>query len=108
MSNSFTDYISRVGTLTKEKLRLQLDKQDHEASADLIIAHMTDMEKEYMEKNTELRQMIIDLLVLSYDHPDVSFHFTLNLRFLNNYRYGHINVSTFYDPYQAHTSGGPI
>ena len=24
------------------------------------------------------------------------------------YRYGHINVSTFYDPYQAHTSGGPI
>ena len=85
MSNSFTDYISRVGTLTKEKLRLQLDKQDHEASADLIIGHMTDMEKEYMEKNTELRQMIIDLLVLSYDHPDVSFDFTLNLRFLNNY-----------------------
>ena len=81
MSNSFTDYISRVGTLTKEKLRLQLDKQDHEASADLIIGHMTDMEKEYMEKNTELRQMIIDLLVLSYDHPDVSF----DLRFLNNY-----------------------
>ena len=81
MSNSFTDYISRVGTLTKEKLRLQLDKQDHEASADLIIGHMTDMEKEYMNKNTELRQMIIDLLVLSYDHPDVSF----DLRFLNNY-----------------------
>ena len=81
MSNSFTDYISRVGTLTKEKLRLQLDKQDHEASADLIIGHMTDMEKEYMEKNTELRQMIIDLLVLSYDHPDVSF----DLRFINNY-----------------------
>ena len=79
MSNSFTDYISRVGTLTKEKLRLQLDKQDHEASADLIIGHMTDMEKEYMNKNGELRQMIIDLLVLSYDHPDVSFHFTLNL-----------------------------
>ena len=52
MSNSFTDYISRVGTLTKEKLRLQLDKQDHEASADLIIGHMTDMEKEYMNKNT--------------------------------------------------------
>ena len=73
MSNSFTDYISRVGTLTKEKLRLQLDKQDHEASADLIIGHMTDMEKEYMNKNAELRQMIIDLLVLSYDHPDVSF-----------------------------------
>ena len=81
MSNSFTDYISRVGTLTKEKLRLQLDKQDHEASADLIIGHMTDMEKEYMNKNAELRQMIIDLLVLSYDHPDVSF----DLRFLNNY-----------------------
>ena len=81
MSNSFTDYISRVGTLTKEKLRLQLDKQDHEASADLIIGHMTDMEKEYMEKNAELRQMIIDLLVLSYDHPDVSF----DLRFINDY-----------------------
>ena len=81
MSNSFTDYISRVGTLTKEKLRLQLDKQDHEASADLIIGHMTDMEKEYIYKNAELRQMIIDLLVLSYDHPDVSF----DLRFLNNY-----------------------
>ena len=81
MSNSFTDYISRVGTLTKEKLRLQLDKQDHEASADLIIGHMTDMEKEYMNKNTELRQMIIDLLVLSYDHPDVSF----DLRFINDY-----------------------
>ena len=81
MSNSFTDYISRVGTLTKEKLRLQLDKQDHEASADLIIGHMTDMEKEFIYKNTELRQMIIDLLVLSYDHPDVSF----DLRFLNNY-----------------------
>ena len=81
MSNSFTDYISRVGTLTKEKLRLQLDKQDHEASADLIIGHMTDMEKEYIYKNGELRQMIIDLLVLSYDHPDVSF----DLRFLNNY-----------------------
>ena len=81
MSNSFTDYIPRVGSLTRHKLLQQMNQKDHAKSADLIISHLakTDMMNEYMEKHPELRQMIIDLLVLCYDHPDVSFHINLNL-----------------------------